>query len=181
MTQKRSVPGLKSHRRRAIHLVELLIVIIIVGIIASIAVPRSSKGSHVIHESALRTNLALLRSAIEEYAGDHGGAYPGTLVDGTPATPSLFVSHLTQYSSIDGSVSEIRNERHIFGPYLQHGIPPMPVGLNRGSNKVMFDTVNLLPRVDVTIGVGWIYNPLTGDLIANSASRDQNGRLYSDY
>ena len=64
-------------RKLGFSLVELVIVVVIIGIIAAIATPRLSRGASAASESALRGNLKSLRSAIDRYAAEHGGAYPG--------------------------------------------------------------------------------------------------------
>lgn len=167
--------------RRGTNLVELLLIVIIIGIIASIAIPRASRGSRVTGEPELANCLAVLRSAIEEYAADHEGRYPGTNPDRTAGTPELFVAQLTKFSSAAGVVSDIRNAAHPFGPYIHHGIPAVPLGKHQGSWSVAIDIDNLMPATDASKPAGWIYNPLTGDIIANAEGMDETGQLYCNY
>ncbi len=53
--------------RRAFSLIELVIVVVILGIIGAVAIPRMSRGAEGAAESALVSNLATLRGAIELY------------------------------------------------------------------------------------------------------------------
>jgi prepilin-type N-terminal cleavage/methylation domain-containing protein len=167
--------------RRGVNLVELLLVVIIIGIIASIAVPRASRGARLTTEPELVNCLAILRTAIEEYGADHEGRFPGTNPDRTAGDPTLFAAQLTKFTSTTGEVSDIRTSMHQFGPYIRRGIPAVPVGSHRGSWHVAIDIDNLMPAVDPAQPAGWIYNPLTGDIIANAEGTDEAGQLYCNY
>jgi len=166
---------------RGVNLVELLLVVIIIGIIASIAIPRASRGSRVPGDPELVSSLAVLRTAIEEYAADHEGRFPGTNADRTVGDATLFVGQMTKFTSVTGDVSDIRTSTHRFGPYIRHGIPHVPVGGHKGEWQVAIDVDNLMPKVDMTRPAGWIYNPLTGDIIANADGTDEEGQLYCNY
>lgn len=61
-------------------LIELIVVLAIVGLLASLAMPRFVAGIERSKESVLRHNLAALRSAIDQYRADRG-ALPATLED----------------------------------------------------------------------------------------------------
>jgi prepilin-type N-terminal cleavage/methylation domain-containing protein len=168
----------KNRRRdRGFSLVELVIVIIIIGIIAAIAVPRVSRGSKGAAESALTSNLSILRNSLELYASEHEGKYPGQTGDGTNAqeTPAAVVNQLLKYSGVDGTVADTRSATTPYGPYLRKGIPPVPVGTNQGSTGIAIDTTNSPPAVVGTAGIGWVYNPNTGDIIANSDATNEAG------
>jgi len=167
--------------RRGVSLVEFLIVMMILGIIGSIAIPRSSRGSRTVEQSSLVTDLAILRSAISLYASEHQGQYPGTNADGTAGDTDLLAQQLTQFTSAAGQVAAERDDTHPFGPYLRRGIPDLSVGVRAGNNKVAIDIDNLLPQVNPAMPVAWVYNPLTGDVIANSDEIDKNGYRFSDY
>ena len=132
---------------RGFSLVELVIVIVIIGIIAAIAIPRVSRGSRGASESSLSSNLAVLRNAVELYASEHNGVYPGSATDGTAAaeTADAFKNQLLKYTDIDGKAAATRDATHIYGPYLRKGIPGLPVGAAgvRGSSTVAIDTTQL--------------------------------------
>jgi general secretion pathway protein G len=67
-------------RLRAFTLIELLIVMSIVGLLLTIAVPRYFGSVDKSKEVALRENLQVLRTGIDRFYADKG-IYPGTLAD----------------------------------------------------------------------------------------------------
>ena len=69
--------------RQAFSLVELVVVVVILGILASIAIPRLSRGSTGARESALNADLRTLQNAIQCYAVEHKNVFPDS-----PATAS---------------------------------------------------------------------------------------------
>lgn len=153
-----------SQARRGFSLIELVIVVVIIGIIAAIAIPRMSRGATGAADSALASNLAVLRSAIDLFQTEHGGVYP---------LEDKFEAQLTTFSDDVGNPSATKDSTHIFGPYLR-AIPPLPVGAKKGATGVAGTD---------GAGVGWIYDETTGTIRANTTSGevDARGVLYSAY
>lgn len=151
-------------RTRAFSLIELVIVVVILGIIAAIAAPRMSRGSRGAVDSALKTDLAVLRNAIELYQIEHEGLYP---------TASGFHDELETFTSITGAASGTKDATHYLGPYIA-AVPAVSVGSEKGS-----DLVAAAPGP----GVGWIYDQSTGVIYANvdSGLEDDRGVAYIDY
>lgn len=154
-------------------LVELVVVIVIIGILAAIAIPRLSRGAGGAADSALAANLATVRSAISLYASEHRTVFPGPDATG-------FVDKLTKFSDAGGTTSATKTASCIYGPYL-FAIPPCPVGENAGSATVLIDATNSPPQVVTTGGEGWVYNPNTGEFIANTSTKDASNKTYSSY
>ena len=179
---------ISSRCRGGFSLVELVIVIVIIGVIAAIAIPRISRGAKGADESSLRGNLAVLRSAVDMYAAEHGGVFPGDKAAGTNApdgvgaaqTEDALVGQLVMFSKLDGTVQDTRDADFKFGPYLRKGMPPCPVGTNRGKTTVAM--VSGVPTYQAS-GEGWVYSYDTGEIIANCADTDTNeaGVKYSTY
>ena len=66
--------------RRAFTLVELLVVIVVLAVLAAIVLPKFMNSSTRNKESALKSDLKLLRKAISYFQTDTG-AYPSALAD----------------------------------------------------------------------------------------------------
>lgn len=65
-------------RRRGFTLIELIVVMAIVALLVSIAAPRYFASLDRARENTLRSSLAVMRSAIDQFAADRG-RYPETL------------------------------------------------------------------------------------------------------
>ena len=166
-----------SKRARAFSLVELVIVVVIIGVIAAIAVPRISRGAKGAGESALRGSLAGLRNAIDMFAAEHNGMWPGT----TANTEALLIDHLTQKTDVAGDVGTTAGT-HIYGPYLRSGFPPCPVGPNAGAKGVIMTALPIATAVvEATTTAGWVYNYTTGEIIVNTDDQDEKLVAYSTY
>ena len=149
---------LSSNRftRRGFSLIELVIVVVILGIIGAVAIPRMSRGAEGAAESALVSNLATLRGAIELYAAEHGGTFP---------TVANFSDQMLLYSNASGGTNATKTGAFVYGPYLR-AVPALPVGSRQGSNGAA--------AADAA-GIGWLYNETTGAITANCADAEVNG------
>lgn len=151
-------------RTRAFSLIELVIVVVILGIIAAIAAPRMSRGSRGAVDSALKSDLAVLRNAIELYQIEHDGLYP---------SEANFHDQLETFTSITGAVSATKDPTHYLGPYIA-AVPAVSVGADKGSDLV---------GGSAGPGLGWVYNVTTGEIFPNvdPTLKDDRGVLYIDY
>lgn len=67
------------HNKKGFTLVELLIVVLILGALAAIAIPRFIVGSQNANENACASNVEILNTQLEIWAAMHGNDYPATL------------------------------------------------------------------------------------------------------
>ena len=123
--------------QRAWSFVEVVIVVVILGIVASIALPRMSRGAAGPDEAGAASDLSILRSAIQLYASEHDSEYPSL---------ARFSEQLILYSDAAGNTSPMRTPVFLYGPYLR-AIPLQTVGPNRG--------VNTITGKKGTAGFGW--------------------------
>ena len=87
----------KMRHRRGVTLIELLLVIVILGALVAIAIPRMRASAQNARANACYTNIDIMNSQIEMYAGDNNGTYPPNLTtitadanlfpDGPPTCP----------------------------------------------------------------------------------------------
>jgi prepilin-type N-terminal cleavage/methylation domain-containing protein len=99
--------------RRAFTLVELLIVIIIVAVLASIAIPKFTKQQRASKEATLRSTLRQLREAQQKFHAHYDG-WPDDIEDFTDPLPTSRV-----WTS--DTVFEGWGTRVYQGPLLQQG------------------------------------------------------------
>jgi len=166
-------------RHRGFTLIEVLLVVIILGIIASIALPRLSNASATAKASMLMDDLRLMRTQIMVYKGQHCGVSPGH-PDGNPATPAtqdVFIAQMTKPSNVGGETAEVRSPEFRYGPYLSE-MPPNPVN-NKITIQIVGEDEEFPSEGDSSHG--YIYQPSTLILRADSPGADQAGKLYFDY
>lgn len=169
-------------KRTAFTLVELVVVILILGIIASVAVPRVMRSTSNAGESALKQDLATLRSAIELYANDHGGVLPGAASDGgtgAAGSEEAFKNQLLHYTNAAGAFSADKTSAFPYGPYVRRPFPAAPAGPKSGNAAVKMETTGtLLTGADET--TGWRYDTKTGEFILNSNDISSDGTTAYD-
>ena len=183
-------PG-NSGRTKGFTLVELLIVVIILAIIAAIVVPQLSASTNDAKESALDTNLARMRSAIDLYYQQHGD-YPGNKTaegatcpssgdagTGTAASAAekaeAFGSQLTMYTNAAGQACSTTDAVFKFGPYVKSavlgeaGLPDNPM---TATNAVLVVSAGNLTMTSAVTTGGWKYDDVVGKLIADHSGYD---------
>jgi prepilin-type N-terminal cleavage/methylation domain-containing protein len=191
----------RNLRERGFTLVELLIVVIILAILAAITIPQFANSAVAARESALDSNLATLRSAIELYRVQHN-VYPGAVTAvgpacapgvtgtgiataGAGATASqAFIEQLSLFSNAAGATCTVNaGGAYRFGPYLRRGVPNDPIGGTMGSlNTGIVTTAAATPIAAPAAATGgWAYDTASGQILMNSNADDINGADYSTH
>jgi len=158
-------------------LIEILIVVILIGILATIIIPHVRVSSDDAKLNTLKTNLARMRRVIDIYHQQHNNTYPGVnKKDGKPANNENeaiegFIKQLTRYTKLDGNVKNKRAPKHIFGPYITGAI--LPKNPFNDKNDLICDITTTDITVRTSDGTsGWKFYTQTGILMANDGAHD---------
>ena len=151
-------------RRSGFTLIEILMVVIILGVLATIIIGLFNNSSSDAATNSLKDNLRAIRGQIEVYYAQHG-SYPAL---------ATFTSQMTQYTDASGTTSTSPSAAYHYGPYIL-SMPALPVGVNKGLTTVTGTTY--------TDGYGWEYDATTGTFKANCKDTevDQQGNVYSTF
>lgn len=166
-------------RQKAFSLVELLIVVVLLGILAAIIIPKFSNASASARASMLADNLRIFRTQLPVFEAQHRGIAAGYPNGNTSATPteSAFVLHMTKASNDSFQTANPGTPGYNYGPYFGQ-IPQNPVN---GNNRVQIIANDGDFPDDGDNSHGWIYQPATLLFKADSSETDDNGKLYFDY
>ena len=166
-----------SHHRPAFTLVEILIVVIILGILAAIVLPKFSTASATARASMLADDLRSFRTQVAVYEGQHLSRAAGYPTGGGTPTEADFVAQMTLASRDDGQTAAVGTAGFKHGPYMRE-IPPNPV--NGKTSVLVLDDAADLPTA-ASDQYGWVYQPATMIIKADCVGQDDTGRAYFDY
>ncbi len=144
-------------KRNAFTLVELVVVVMILGILAAIALPRMVNITGDATDNAARSSLNTLRDAIETYASQNAGAWPG---------------------------DEEADLKTDLRPYLRGPFPKCPVGdgVADGVKVVSAGTSLYGTGEDGSAAKDmWAYDNTTGEIIINYNAASQSGTPYDEF
>jgi len=154
-------------------------VVILLGILAAIVIPKFSNATQTARSSMMADNLRIIRTQIEVFKGQHNGipaGYPALDTTQTP-TEAAFIAQMTLSSKATGELAAPGTAGFPFGPYLRQ-IPQNPVNASTRV-EVLPDGA---PFPDAADGShGWIYQPATMLFKADCKGSDETGRDYFDY
>jgi general secretion pathway protein G len=167
------------YKARAFTLVEILIVVVILGILAAVVMPMASGGAISAKQSALATDLQLLKRFVLIYKAHHLEVAPGYPDGNSSAAPTeeAFINQATLSSNTLGETADVGTVGYERGPYMLH-IPDNP--LNGLGTVQMLGNGASFPA-DGDNSHGWIYKASTGEIRADSTGTDDSGKRYYDY
>jgi prepilin-type N-terminal cleavage/methylation domain-containing protein len=160
-------------------LIEILIVVVILGILAGLAIPQLSSATSESRQAMLKDELRFLRNQIVVYRAQHrdvAAGYPGGNTAAAP-TEAAFVDHLTKHTDATGNVSATASETFRYPPYLSQ-IPENPISRKSG---VWVVTGATMPAADESQPYGWIYNPRLNKIAANLQGTDLQNVPFANY
>lgn len=132
-------------KRKGFTLVELVVVVMILGILAAVAAPKLLGTSGTATDNGLRQTLSVVRDAIERYAAENAGSFPGT-------NEATFKTEIA--------------------PFLRGAFPTCPVG--NESAEVFVDNSATVPLGVQAGTASWRYSYQTGEFIVNSPDTDNS-------
>lgn len=146
--------------RSGFTLVEILIVVVIMAVLASVVIPQFTGSTDDAKSSTGNFNLSAMRSVIQTYRAHHDGQNPGS------ATGTNLLTSLTKKSNKDGSIPS--DGSGVFGPYLVE-IPDNPF-----TSDATVTVVSAAPTSSSANGKGWAYNPATAEIWLDSDTGDND-------
>ncbi len=164
----------------AFTLIEIMIVVIILGILAAIAVPQMTVASTEARETVLRDELRHMRGQLFIYRTQHYDVSAGYPNGNTAATPdeATLLDQLTKHTSVAGAVSDTASDVYKYPPYLVE-VPVNP--LSKKNRVWVVAAGDAMPAADETQPYGWIYNPQTNRIVANLEGSDLRNVPFANY
>jgi len=160
-------------------LVEILIVVLILGILGSIVIPRFSNASETARANMLADNIRMTRMQIAVFRAQHRGIAPGYPNCDPTQAPSeeAFIAHMTQASDEDGNTAAPGTPGFRYGPYFRE-IAENPVN-GKSTVQVLADAAPFPGAGDDSHG--YVYKPATLVFKADLSGTDPDGVPFFDY
>lgn len=170
--------AIQSSPRRAFTLIEILIVVVILGILAAIAIPQLAGASETARENTLKEDVRFMRQEIDAFKYQHTDICPGYPGGNAGATPDAtdMISQMTTATDVNfNAVSSTALDA--LGPYLSY-LPTNPV--NGLSTVLVISNGTSMPAA-ADGQYGWVYQPSTGTFKSDALGDDQSGASFFSY
>jgi general secretion pathway protein G len=165
---------------RGFTLIEILIVVVILGVLGAIVLPKFSDASTTTRENTLKDDLRYVRTQIIVFKAQHADTAPGYPGGKTSASPTE-QDFLLQMTGLTDEYCNVAKQSSVkkLGPYFKK----MPVNpLNSLSTILIVPNGSSMPPAGLPdSSTGWIYKPQTLELIPNTPGNDSEGTPYVEY
>ncbi len=163
--------------KKGFTLVELLIVIIILGVLAAVAIPQFGSSTEDAQLAALDANLAELRNSVELYYHQHSSTYPGVNSSADNSSPiavavcaTSIVDQLLRYTTMNDHTAVNTAPANPLGPYIKNNRFPENPFATDPDGIVCDASTDITAATATGVTAGWKFYPATGKLIANTAA-----------
>jgi general secretion pathway protein G len=166
-------------KAKAFTLIEILVVVVLLGILAIVVLPLVAGSSISAKESALATDLNMLRRFVLIYKTQHlevGPGYPDGDTTQAP-TEQAFLDQMTLSSNPAGQTAAVGTLGFERGPYMMK-IPVNPLN-HLNTVQILGDADSFPANADNSHG--WIYKAATSEVRSDSIGSNESGKPYYDY
>ncbi len=136
---------------------ELLIVVVILGILAAVVIPQFDNASESTEIAALQADLRVMREALQRYALEHDGNFPGSL------------TAIARFTNKTGTMAGNKTAVYKYGKYIPD-IPRCPIGPRKGATGWAAIGNNPPTVASGSSTVGWLYHSASGNVWVNDAN-----------
>ncbi len=160
-------------------LIEILIVVIILGLIAAIALPKFSNAAALARANTLRDNIRTVRVQLAVFKSHHLSVSPG-YPNGDPnavPTAQAFLDQLTLASNQNCSTAPRGTVGYDYGPYF-YELPANPVN-GKAAIQILPNGATFPTEGDNSHG--YIYQPSSLQFRADAKGTDEDGTEYFSY
>ena len=146
---------LQRPNRRGFSLIEMVIVVMILGILATIALPKVLGTSKTATDNGVRQSLSVIRTAIDSYSAENDGKLPVPTVTNRPSRTRWPCTYAA------------RNSR------CARSVPPKITAF------VWWAATERSPTASAALAThSWVYKYETGDFHVNSVDKSADGTTY---